>query len=277
MTPFRARTHNNNMLLAQGVLNVLGALLLLAMTPVAGPGQSLFAALSILSGILTCVLVTLRRTAVSGLGASLAFAANLLPVYGILWFGHVAWATQRAHWVAFEPHGLSALTIAILAPPVRWIGVPAILLLPALAALQYATFSPETVGWIVPNRPLTAPIAFAAFAVVLYFFRLRGLRIAELAARKAAEARMARRMTRTVLTIKDLANSPIQSLALDAENLLRRHPGDASIGGRVRRAAVRLRELNRVLDEQLRASDAELEMSLDSREELGNPKPWGPG
>jgi hypothetical protein len=176
---------------------------------------------------------------------------------------------QGLYWTPFEPHGLTCLTIAILAPPVRWIGIPAILVPPALATLQYLSFQPEQLIWL-PLRPLFAVFAFAAFGVVLYLFRLHDLWVVDLAANTDAEAKMMRKMTNTVLAIKDLANSPIQSLALDAETLSRKSPENAVIAERIKAASLQLRDLNQILDEYLRRERTDpVKASFDSYNELG--------
>jgi hypothetical protein len=200
--------------------------------------------------------------------ASILFSANLIPVYGLLWIvdGHLA--DQGKFWVPFRPHELSSLAIAVLAPPLRTIGILAIMIFPALATLRYSLFQPEQLVWL-PARPLIPPFAFAMFALVLYFFRLQGLRIAKQAAEKGAELKMMRKLARSVLAIKDLANSPIQSLTLDSELLSRRHPEEAELTNRIRSAISKLQELNNILDSHApKKENLEGQVSLDSMAEL---------
>ena len=81
---------------------------------------------------------------------------------------------------------------------------------------------------------------------------------------------MMKRMTRTVLAIKDLANSPIQALTLDAETLKRKDMENAAIALRIEQATVQLSELNRILDEYLRGSPtSDVTASFDPYDELG--------
>jgi hypothetical protein len=141
-----------------------------------------------------------------------------------------------------------------------------------LAALQYLRFLPDQLVWL-PTRPLISVFAFAAFGVVLYLFRLHDLRVADFAAKAAAEAKMMKKMARAVLAVKDLANSPIQALTLDAETLSRRDPENAAIAERIRTASVELRKLNQILDGYLRKDGAgSIEASFDSYDELGAEK-----
>ncbi len=273
-----SRTRNQNMLLSQGVLNGMsGVLSFLLWGQFRSATLNSVSGLLIISGLLSVVLLTRKQNQFSDLKASLIFAVNLIPAYALIWLSRATLATHAERWDPFEMHRLACLTIAILAPPVCWIGLPAILIPALLAGIQYLTFQPAVVSRLLPQRPLVSPIIFAAFSVVLYFFRLRGLWIAEFAAKKEAEANMMMRMTRTILAIKDLANSPIQALTLDAETLKRKHPDEVSISDRIVKATAQLTDLNRVLDEHLRGTQDGLgEASLDPYEVLGAERPIGP-
>ncbi|MGZ3707819.1 MAG: hypothetical protein ACXWPM_03170 [Bdellovibrionota bacterium] len=241
-----------------------------------GPPLNSVAALTVASGVLTISLATGRRNCPSDLSASLLFAANLVPAYGLLWLSQSAIETQRMSWVPFEPHELSSLTVAMLAPPNLLIGAVAILVPLVIAFLQYSAFSPEQIAR-VPFHPLFAPVAFASFALVLYYFRLRGLQIVALAAKKEAEAQMVRAQNRTILAIKDLANSPIQALILDAETLKRKVPKDLPVVYRIENSVLQLRELSRVLDKRVRGTAEDLiETSFDPHAELYQTDKSGP-
>lgn len=240
------------MLLAQGAINTVGGLM--SSTLWENPHMPLLMVaptLTIVSGILTFFAVANLHKPISDRAASIIFGVNVIPVYFMLYSSGLLYSAQQKIWTPFEPHELSCLTIAILAPPNPIIGVTAILLLPALAVFQYLNFSPELTSRMSAH-PYLAPIAFGVFSVILYFFRLRGIRIADLVAKQEAEAEMAKTLTRTILAIKDMANSPIQSLTLDAETLRRRHPENLAIAKRIERSTIQLRNLNRILDDQIR-------------------------
>lgn len=200
--------------------------------------------------------------------ASLIFAMNLIPVFVILWFSGMTASGLEKFWVPFQAHELSCLTIAILAPPKRAVGILAILLIPVLAFLQFRSFSVQELAYL-PDRPMVAPIAFAAFALVLYLFRIRGIEITSLVAKSDAETAMMKKLNRTILALKDLTNSPLQSLTLDAEILKRMHPETGPVASRVEKSVAQLTDLNRILDQQLRGSAIESEdVSFDPYDEI---------
>lgn len=263
-------SHNHNLLISQGILNMAGGLLsaVFSWGHFKSPLYELALFLCIASGALTILAVIVRKNSWSDRTSSLIFGANLIPVCGMIWASQAASASLGQYWVPFQANELSCLTIAILAPPKRRIGVFAILMFPVLALLQYMNFSPEQIA-LIPTRPLMAPIAFGAFALILYLFRLRELSIADFAAKKDAETQMMKKMTRTLLAIKDLANSPIQALTLDAETLKLKHAAATEIASRIEKSALQLRDLNRILDEQLRESmKSSAQISFNPHEEL---------
>ena len=265
-----SHSHNQNMLFFQGTLNILGGLIgAMAWTPIATTAMMLAVGLSITSGAITIVTTRRRRRPLPDLTASLIFAANLTPAYWLVWLSTVVVARQSGYFVPFEALDLSVLTIAVLAPPDRRIGIPAILAGLVLAVLQSISFTPEQIARM-PERSWVAPLAFTMFSIGLYLFRLKTFHISELAARKDVEATLLRRMTRTVLAIKDLANSPIQTIVLDSETLKRKCPEDVGILNRIQHAAHQLRDLNRLLDDLIRKEEiSSVSASLDSSRELG--------
>ena len=265
----RKHSHNLNMLFSQGALNLVGGFLAIIMW---GQLESSVldwtALLAILSGALTIIFVVKRKNPLSDSTTSLIFGLNLIPVYGLLWVSNSVSSHQNKIWVPFEPHELACLAIAFLAPPGIAIGVLGILVIPVLAEFQYMGFSPEQLTWL-PAHPLFAPMAFGSFALILYFFRRHGVRIADLAAKSEAEAQAMKKVTHAILSIKDLANSPIQALTLDVEVLKLKHPDDVPIANRIEKSVHQLRDLNRLLDEHLRGSaDASIEGSFDPYENL---------
>lgn len=263
-----SRSHVHNMLLSQGVLNLLGGFILGALWAYQ---EDFFVYLSSASamfmGAFTCYFALKRQTISSRLSSSL-FAVNLIPAYYGAWIDEKLTASQGSFWVPFQGYELCALALAILAPPARFIGVFGILIFLVMAWLQFLSFSPAQLD-LLPQRPMAAPLAFTAFALVLYFFRLQGLKISELIAHREAEVRMMTKFTQTILAIKDFANSPLQSLTIDAELLRRQHPSTSAITERMQRSLSKLQELNQVLDKQydsgIRATDP---VVLDSLSEL---------
>ena len=59
------------------------------------------------------------------------------------------------------------------------------------------------------------------------------------------------RLAQTFVAVRDLANSPIQTLAIESELLRLKCPEAAEIAQRIKRTTTRLQKLNAILDQQM--------------------------
>ena len=257
--------HNWNMLFSQGVLNVLGGLLgIFVWAPVRTPALDLARTFMVASGGLTLIFTSRRKEPIHDLAASSVFGLNLLSNCWTLWWSQATLAAQGGDWVPFQTHDLTAMVLATLAPPIPWLGALMILLPLALALVQFVRFAPALVAH-TPLGSVYELLAFALLAMAVYVLRLRGLRAMTVAAEKNAEVKMIRTMLGTLLAVKDLANTPLQALALDSDLLRRKHPEDSAIAGRMGRSTGKLQKMNGLLDERIREGGQRwAEASLDA-------------
>jgi hypothetical protein len=262
------RSHNHNLLLGQATLNFLGAAIGLLLSKGAIDFPVLMAAMLVVLGGLLSWGESRSRETVSDSRASACFVLGLLPVYLFVWMlqARDGAAVYGTLWTPFRHHELSVLTVALLAPPVIWMGVACILCFPLLAYIQLQQFPLEVLAHI-ESRPLVPIVAFSLFALGLYLFRMRWRKIACSAAEREAEVRLMKRFTNSILAIKDLANSPLQAILLDVDLLQKKHPDCAEVAGRIGKSAEKLRDLNKVLN-AYRIDPTKGPLSMDSRAEL---------
>jgi hypothetical protein len=149
-------------------------------------------------------------------------------------------------WVPFRPHKLGVMAIALLAPPALWVGIVTILGFIAAAAIQFALFDPEIRARLPFGDPLST-VMFGAFALVLLFFRHRADKVERDVTRAHAEAESYQRYARAILAIRDLANTPLQTLTNVVALLRQRHPELDEEINRLERAVTRLTELDRAM------------------------------
>jgi hypothetical protein len=240
----RARTSFRAAVAAAG-LNVVGMALEWVISP-AQPAPRWAQALSIAVGlVLLLVLWTRRRTPSVALGSA-AFTVNTLAIVLALWKNDEAWAALPERWVPFQPHKLGMLTVALLAPAEPWVGVTSIAAYAVSAIAQLYSF-PPAIRERLPNSEPTATVVYAVFATALLVYKLRHLAIVREVARARADARALDRLARVSLAVRDLANSPLQVIAICAALLRRRHPDTAQIAARIERSVARLREGGEVL------------------------------
>src|SRR5581483_616261 len=168
-------------------------------------------------------------------------------------------------WMPFQAHKLSVLTAAMIAPELIS-GVVSIALFGGGALLQLATFAPELRARLSVGEPW-AMLAFAAFSLVVLANRLRRQSVELALAEARAESLVLRRIARRLLAVRDLANTPLQTLEANIA-LVTCVPGAELYADRMRRSLDRLREWQRILDEDTRAIGDAHELAFDPHQVL---------
>jgi hypothetical protein len=193
---------------------------------------------------LLVALIAARHTRrVAGL-SSAAFVANNATIVVALWQDAAMGVVAAAPWVPFQPHKLGALAVALLAPPRIWSGAVSVALFVGSAVLQWMMLGPQAKAR-APAEPW-AILAFGTFAAGIYAYRIYTWRKEQRLADALAEARIAERLSRIVLALQDLANTPLQTLELTSALLADRGAAPTLIE-RMQRALARLRDLNRIM------------------------------
>jgi hypothetical protein len=202
-------------------------------------------AVSALVGVLVLmVLLPARRRPTLRVGVA-AFLVNAAAVTFALWVTHPYYAMAPRPWRPFEANKLGALTAALLAPN-RWAGLLAIAGYSGAAVLQYYLFPGDAHTRLSVTEPW-ASIVYGAFSVGLLAYRLRGVAMAREVARRQAETAILKRLARASLSLRDLANTPLQTLAFSIDVLRARDGSLAPILDRMERALLRLQALGRAL------------------------------
>jgi hypothetical protein len=186
-----------------------------------------------------------RRRPRKGL-AAFADLACIAAIIAALWMADDILAHEARTWIPFQSRKLSVLTIALIAPTPPWVGVICIAACMLSAVVQLVTFGPEVRAHLAVEEPW-ATIAFGAFAFGIFLYRTRMLRLEHEAMLAHAEAESLRRLARVSLAVRDLSNTPLQTLRFSTE-LLRRHDTESAARiDQMERALARLEELERVL------------------------------
>lgn len=178
------------------------------------------------------------------LGTAVFLVVNLALI-AALWEIAQHFADSGLRWVPFRENQLGAMTVALLAPPIAWVGIVTILGFTGAAVVQYALFDPSIRERIAYGDPW-ATIAFGGFALVLLVYRLHGNRKEREAAQVQARLEHVERFARTMLAVRDLANTPLQTLVLSVDLLRSVDPDPVVIADRIERAVRRLRDIDRI-------------------------------
>jgi hypothetical protein len=257
------------------VVNLTGMLLELRIGSTI-PGMPKAPALSsavIGAGILL-VLIGRRRRPSTEL-ASVLFALNMVSVHATLLLTNAVYAELAERWVPFQATKLSYMVTPMLAPSFA-LAIASIGLSVAATIFQLGTFSAEVRARIGPIEPW-ATAAFAVAGLLVAVFRF--LRIATERRLLAAEAEAAasRRLTDAILGVRDLMNTPLQTLELGAAAL---QPAAGMHDGLVkamRGSVAKLRGLNELLSRYEHEADwRTLPASFDARSRVEEGVAWSP-
>jgi hypothetical protein len=199
---------------------------------------------SALVGAALLVLLLARRKQPSVTLGSAAFLVNTAAIVTALVVAapHYAGSTK---WVPFQANKLGALTVPLLMPEL-WVGVLGVLAFSGSAVIQYGLFAPE-IRQRIPFGEPWASVAFGVFGLVLTAYRWRWLETERSLARAQAEAAALDRMAHTLLAVRDLSNTPLQTIQFIVGLLGEQHPELAPLLERMKGSLTALRDLNQIL------------------------------
>jgi hypothetical protein len=156
-----------------------------------------------------------------------------------------AYASSGLPWVPFQANKLGSLAVALLTPQ-AWAGLLSIAAFSGSAILRFATLPAPVQQHLAYGEP-AASIAYGIFGCALLLYRLRQVGAEEAMLRVQLEAAALDQLAHTYLAVRDLANTPLQTIELGVA-LLRIRPTDrADTLAAMARALARLRELNQLL------------------------------
>jgi len=177
------------------------------------------------------------------------FLLNVLVTLTALWLVDAGYASSGRTWAPFQEYKLAMVTVAVLAPE-GWVGLISITAYAAAAIVQLATFPPSVHAHLALGEPW-ATIAFATFAFVLLWYRLARAALELEHAITREKLVSTEHFAKVLLAVRDLANTPLQTIAFAAETAREMHPDVGPVMDHVERALDKLR----VLDERLRKHD----------------------
>ena len=202
-------------------------------------------AMSMLVGVgLLVILLIRRRRATVRLG-SIVFLVNAVAILTALWITSGYWAATERPWTPFQANKLGALAVSLLAPELG-VGLAAIAGFTAMAIGKFYVLDLEIQRRFPVGEPWVI-LFYALFASVLLAYRLWGATLEREALHLQAEAAAAERLARTLLRLRDYANTPIQTIAFTTALIRVRHPDLKVDLGRLERAVKKLMDVSRAL------------------------------
>jgi len=242
----RARLAWRGALLAT-VLNFAGSpmeLLVARDTLVLPPAPSLLAAGT---GVVLFVMLLLRGKHTTRAEAATVFLINTASIAIMLWLDNEHWVTIGPRWAPFQANKLGAITVGLLTPEIS-VGVISIAAYAGAAVVQWLTWDPAQRAVLARGEPMPTLI-FAAFGVVLLVFSTRRYAVERHLVEQAEASAAMETLARTLLAVRDFANTPLQTIESAASLVRMRHPEATVELQRIERALDRMRELNGLLSQ----------------------------
>jgi len=210
-----------------------------------------------------------QRHTTSTSAASVLLLCSQVPFAVFAWIADDARAAQGIFWVPYEANKMAMLAIALVGPPRMWVGLAAEGLYLGSALLHQALFTPHVRLHMAAGEPW-ATLGYSVIGVVLMVFRLRNQAMHDEVVRLRTEDALREKAAGVFLAVRDLANSPLQTLEISVHLLEKnRDPNVERVTKRVRRSVERLRRLNQILETtDIGAVGQEGEASLDSSKRL---------
>ena len=179
--------------------------------------------------------------------AAVVFTINTLAIVTMLWLDNEHWVTIGPRWAPFQANKLGAITVGLLTPEIA-VGVVNIAFYAGAAVLQWLLWAAPERAVLARGEPVPTCI-FAAFGVVLLIFAARRYDLERRLVEQMHEAAATEELARTLLAVRDFANTPLQTIASATALASLRHPDVAVELQRIERALGRMQELNRLLSQ----------------------------
>jgi hypothetical protein len=193
---------------------------------------------------LIVLLLTRRNRATIRLG-SIVFLVNTAVMLVALWITSGFWAAGDHAWTPFQANKLGAMASAVLAPQLG-VGLVAIGAFTAMAIGKYFVLDPQIQARFPVGEPWLI-LFYTLFGSVILAYRLHSMTLERKALRLQAEADAIEQLARTILRLRDYANTPIQTIAFTTELIRGRHPDLEKDLVHLEHAVERLMELSRTL------------------------------
>lgn len=196
--------------------------------------------------------------------ANTVFLVDAAIIIATLWLANVAYAHSGRTWIPFEANKLGIITVAVIAPEL-WVGIVGIAAYAGAVYVQMATIEPADRTHFALAEPWATTV-IALFSTVFLVHHLRRRALERELARVKAESAAMQRAARVVLAVRDLSNTPLQTIALATAIAKERHPDLVPVMEGVERSLARLTDLDRALrEEERRARWSRREESFDGK------------
>jgi hypothetical protein len=199
------------------------------------------------AGVVLAVVLFVRRAHPTVRLTSAVFLVNIGVIVVALWIVTGAFAAAPGTWIPFQANKLGALAAAVLAPDLAT-GLLAIGAFVAMPLVRYVMLPSAHQQRFPIGEPWTIVI-YAVFALAMLGYRVHSVALARRVLRVRTESIATQRLARTFLALRDVTNTPLQTIELAANVVRARCPDMAPLLDRIDRSLDRLYRLNHAFSE----------------------------
>ncbi len=213
------------------------------------------------TGALMVVVVCFKKLSVAA-SSTIVFACAGV----VLFFSAIATnllAQSGARFEAFTGYKLVAIAVGILAPAPAWVGFSVIAICAVAPIVHYFILPSDIQRAFVVQEPWYTLIC-CVIALFVFRHRLRELQLERALTRVAAEKQAVNNMAKIFFFLRNITNSPLQSIEITALLLKEHQIEQTSAGRHLERALARLRELSQTLASYERNIDWSEPASFDA-------------
>lgn len=177
------------------------------------------------------------------------FLLPAIPVLFMIWF---LVPERAAHGLPTEllvREAVASAVYALAAPPEVFLSILPIAAFSMESLLVY-WMAPRSYQWAVPRWQPWTSLLYTAGIVSLTLYRAHRQQDEVATIVKSEQSAALQRLTRSYLAVRDLINTPLQTLRIAAHLLAARYPDAGEAIGTIDRAVDRLNELNQVLADE---------------------------
>jgi hypothetical protein len=182
------------------------------------------------------------------------FSLPTLPVLVMNWFLAGERAAQGLPVELFVREASASAVYALAAPPRAIVSLVPIAAFSFESLLVYWTHRGSDPGQLRPWQPWTSLLYGACMALLAVYRARRQQREVETIV-KLEQAAALKRLMRSYLAVRDLVNTPLQTLRASAHLLGVQYPAAKQVTGPMERAVERLNELNHLLADEASGVD----------------------
>lgn len=203
------------------------------------------AGLSVLIGVVSLLILFLRRERAGFPLTGAIFLANTMAVAAGFLLTNPYYAMGAHIWVPFQGSKLATL-IAVLIAPSFVLGLAGVAIHSGLSALQWLTFDSELKTKVAFGEPW-AVLAIGIAAALTLCYRFSRVAAENRTAAAQAEAEAMGKLAVTLLSLRDLMNTPLQTLEFGIGVLREGKIKDGALFSQMERAVDQLKTTNAML------------------------------